>query len=211
MFYRLVYPVLLLGILLCIWLSFGQAGDFDRIGLLFFRDEQGRLLGPEWGSVIIRDITAFGSNWILLFGMAVMSLMFTLRRYYLQSIELLTMTLGGVFLSMGAKYLFQRPRPELVPHLIEVYTPSFPSGHATMSMVCFLGGALVIARMWPESIARRALITVAVLSSLVVGASRVMLGVHWPSDVLAGWLLGIFWVLVVHQYCSHYRLSSTVN
>lgn len=207
--YRLGYPILLLGIMLCIWLSIGHAGSFDQTGLLLFRDEQGHLLGPEWVSVITRDITALGSNWILLFGMAVMSLVFTLRRHYLQAIELLVMALGGVFFSMGAKYLFERPRPDLVPHLIEVYTPSFPSGHATMSMVCFLGGALVISKMWSERSARRTLVAAAVLSSLMVGISRVMLGVHWPSDVLAGWLLGILWVLLVHQYCSHYRLNST--
>lgn len=209
MLYRLSYPVLLIGILLCIWLSLGHAGAFDQAGLLFFRGEQGHLLGPEWLGVVTRDITALGSNWVLLFGVVALCIVLLLRKRISQSLELLAMALGGVLLSMGAKYLFDRPRPDLVPHLIDVYTPSFPSGHATMSMVCFLGLATVISRNWKEPSARLAFIMFAVLATLMVGVSRVALGVHWPSDVLAGWFLGILWVLLVHQYCSHLLRSST--
>lgn len=177
----------------------------DRVGLLWFRDETLALAGPEWLAVIVRDVTALGSNWILLYAMGILTLTLMVRRRLIDAVEVMMLSLGGVLLSMGAKYVFQRPRPELVPHLIEVYTPSFPSGHATMSMVCFMGGALVIARHWLSLSARRALIASALLSSLLVGVSRVMLGVHWPTDILAGWLLGGLWVMLVDQYCTHRR------
>ncbi len=163
------------------------------------------LRGPVWLAVVTRDITALGSNWVLLFAMAVLALVLIMRRRVRDGLEVLLLSLGGVGLSMGAKYIFARPRPELVPHLIEVYTPSFPSGHATMSMVCFLTAALVMSRPWQHIGARRTLIVFAVLSSLLVGVSRIMLGVHWPTDVMAGWLVGGLWVLSVNQCCTHRR------
>lgn len=202
---RIAYSVVLLGLICVTWLALGTNTVFDRAGLLWFRDESLALDGPEWLAVVVRDVTALGSNWILLYAMGTLTLTLMIRRRLLDAMEILLLILGGVLLSMGAKYVFARPRPELVPHLIEVYTPSFPSGHATMPMVCFLGGALVISRYWVPVMARRVLILCALLSVLLVGISRIMLGVHWPTDIVAGWLLGGLWVMLVEQYCSHRR------
>ncbi len=202
---RITYLVLLITLTVTTWIALVGHSTIDRAGLLWFRDDSLALAGPEWLGVIVRDITALGSNWVLIYGTVVLTLVLVLRRRLWDAFEVVFMTLGGVLLSMGAKYIFGRPRPDLVPHLIEVYTPSFPSGHATMSMVCFFGGALVISRLWTPISARRALLVCALLSALLVGISRVMLGVHWPTDIIAGWLLGVLWVLWVHQFCTHRR------
>ncbi len=98
----------------------------------------------------------------------------------------------GRGLSELQKYWIARARPDFEPHLVVVKTSSFPSGHATSSMIFYLVLALALApRPW-----RRAAAAAAILLSFLIGASRVMLGVHWPSDVIGGWSFGLLWVLV---------------
>jgi undecaprenyl-diphosphatase len=101
-------------------------------------------------------------------------------------------TLAGRGLSELEKYGIERPRPQIVPHLVSEYTPSFPSGHATSSMIVYLTLALVLAEgtRW-----RHLAVAAAVALSILIGLSRPVLGVHWPSDVIAGWSFGAMWVL----------------
>jgi undecaprenyl-diphosphatase len=105
----------------------------------------------------------------------------------------MAIALIGRGLSEIEKIWVARPRPELEPHLVLVKTQSFPSGHAFSSMVFYLALALALTGdsrwRWPAASA-------AVLLSLLIGTSRVMLGVHWPSDVIGGWAFGMLWVLV---------------
>jgi undecaprenyl-diphosphatase len=108
------------------------------------------------------------------------------------ALGLLLVILIGRGLTEAQKYWVARARPTLEPHLVVVKTSSFPSGHATSSMIFYLTLALALAPPpW-----RRAAAAAAVLLSLLIGASRVMLGVHWPSDVIGGWSFGLLWVLV---------------
>ncbi len=106
---------------------------------------------------------------------------------------LLLIALIGRGFSETQKYWIARPRPELEPHLVAVKTSSFPSGHATSSMIFYLTLALALTAgaRW-----HRPAIIGAVLLSLLIGTSRVMLGVHWPSDVIGGWAVGMLWVLL---------------
>jgi len=99
----------------------------------------------------------------------------------------------GRGLSEAQKYWVARVRPDLEPHLVVVKTSSFPSGHATSSMIFFLTLALVLGAQtrW-----QRPAVAGAILLSLAIGTSRVMLGVHWPSDVVGGWAFGLLWVLL---------------
>jgi undecaprenyl-diphosphatase len=99
----------------------------------------------------------------------------------------------GRALSEAQKYWIARVRPDLEPHLVVVKTSSFPSGHATSSMIFYLTIALVltVGTRW-----QRPAVVGAVLLSLAIGTSRVMLGVHWPSDVIGGWTFGMLWVLL---------------
>jgi undecaprenyl-diphosphatase len=109
------------------------------------------------------------------------------------ALGLLLVILVGRGLSEVQKYWIARARPDLEPHLVMVKTSSFPSGHATSSMILYLTLALGLAAAprW-----RRAAAAAAIVLSLLIGTSRVMLGVHWPSDVIGGWSFGALWVLL---------------
>jgi undecaprenyl-diphosphatase len=104
--------------------------------------------------------------------------------------------IGGALLGTGLKALFDRPRPDLVPHLVEVSNASFPSGHAMNSAVVFLTLGALLASTHRSRRVRIYLISVAVGLTLAVGFSRVYLGVHWPSDVVAGWCIGAAWAIL---------------
>ncbi|HEY4070175.1 MAG TPA: phosphatase PAP2 family protein [Sphingomicrobium sp.] len=106
---------------------------------------------------------------------------------------LLLVILVGRALSEAQKYWIARARPDVEPHLVVVKTSSFPSGHATSSMIFYLTLALALAARtrW-----HRAAASGAILLSILIGTSRVMLGVHWPSDVVGGWSFGLLWVLL---------------
>jgi undecaprenyl-diphosphatase len=109
---------------------------------------------------------------------------------------LLLVILLGRALSEVQKYWIARARPDLDPHLVVVKTSSFPSGHATSSMIFYLTLALALAPTPWKRVAAAA----AILISLLIGASRVMLGVHWPSDVIGGWSFGMLWVLLTLRF-----------
>ncbi|MFL6720716.1 MAG: phosphatase PAP2 family protein [Sphingomonas sp.] len=108
-------------------------------------------------------------------------------------LALLLVTMTGRGLGEAQKYWIARVRPELEPHLVVVKTSSFPSGHAASSMIFYLALALAFTA---HSRQRFAAAGAAILLSLMVGTSRVMLGVHWPSDVIGGWAFGMLWVLL---------------
>jgi undecaprenyl-diphosphatase len=109
------------------------------------------------------------------------------------ALGLLLVIFVGRALTEAQKYWIARARPDLEPHLVIVQTTSFPSGHAASSMIFYLRLALALTR--PGRV-RRLAAAAAVLLSLFIGASRVMLGVHWPSDVIGGWSFGMLWVMV---------------
>ena len=112
------------------------------------------------------------------------------------ALGLLLVILLGRALSEVQKYWVARARPDAEPHLVVVKTSSFPSGHATSSMIFYLVLALALApQHW-----RRAAAVAAIVLSLFIGASRVMLGVHWPSDVVGGWSFGMLWVLLTLRW-----------
>src|SRR5437870_9648074 len=109
---------------------------------------------------------------------------------------LAAIVLVGRGLSEVQNYAIARVRPDLEPHLVVVKTSSFPSGHAASSMIFYLTLALALAAgtRWSRPAAGAA-----ILLSLLIGTSRVMLGVHWPSDVIGGWAFGLLWVLLTFK------------
>ena len=117
---------------------------------------------------------------------------------------LAAIVLIGRGLSEAQKYWIARARPELEPHLVTVKTSSFPSGHATSSMVFFLTIALALTA---RSRWRRLAVAGAILLSVLIGVSRVMLGVHWPSDVIGGWAFGMLWVLLTLRLAERFVKS----
>ena len=150
-------------------------------------------VGPVWLEKFAIDLTSLG-------GHAVLTVLVTIACGYLLLADrrgtaalLAGSAVGAALLSHGAKLLFDRTRPDVVTHLVEVATPSFPSGHALLSAGIYLTLGALLARQFPPGPLRRYVIGVAAGLALLIGLSRVYLGVHWPSDVLAGWLAGSLW------------------
>ena len=186
------------------------AHAFDTEILLAFR-EAGRPddpLGPLWLEEAVRDITALGSMIVLVLVTAAAIFYLLLISKWREALLVLVAVGGGQILSSLLKLGIDRPRPELVPHLAEVYTLSFPSGHAMMSAVTYLTLGSMLAGMAPGNATRIYVLGVAVLITLMVGVSRIYLGVHWPSDVLAGWCAGFAWAMLCWLVARRFLLIS---
>lgn len=150
-------------------------------------------IGPKWLEEAVRDFTALGSTVVLTLIVLSVAIFLALTKNKALALTVLACTISGTVLSTFAKLHYARPRPELVPHQVEVYTASFPSGHALMSAVVYLTLGALISRTQPDFRVRAFIMGFAVFITLLVGISRVYLGVHWPTDVLAGWCLGALW------------------
>jgi undecaprenyl-diphosphatase len=158
---------------------------------------------PAWLQAIARDVTALGSE-VVLGGLSLGTIGLLIVLGAGPSLRFMLMsTIGGTAIAGMLKIAFSRPRPDLLPHGDYVFTPSFPSGHATMTAVVFLSLAFIAAAQ-SGFVARLYIVGAAVVAMIAVGLSRIMLGVHWPSDVLGGWLLGIAWVI----FCARLLLRS---
>lgn len=189
-----------------IWLFVGVAGEvmegdtqaFDESIVLSLRNpiDLADPIGPLWLEEVGRDLTALGGVamlTILTVGVVIfLFLQGTTRAAYFVTIAVV----GGVLLGTLLKSFFARPRPELVPHLSYVYTASFPSGHSLNAAVVYLALGVLLARLQKQRILKIYIMCVAACVTIAVGVSRVYLGVHWPTDVLAGWTAGAVWALI---------------
>ncbi len=153
-------------------------------------------IGPFWLEAIMRDLTALG-------GYTVLSLLTLLAITYLMmkgkrasAVLVGVAVVGGTVLSNLLKIGFDRPRPDIVAHLVDVHSLSFPSGHAMLSAATYLTLGALLARSERGIVMRSYFIGVAIALTLMIGASRVYLGVHYPTDVLAGWCAGSAWAFV---------------
>lgn len=175
----------------------GESHAFDRAILLSLRSAGSHddPLGPAWLESIGRDFTAFGSVGVLIFILLAAAGFLALQRKYRSILLLVSAVLGGWLLSFLLKIGFDRPRPDLVAHMVSTMTPSFPSGHALLSATTYLTIGVLLARVQPGRALKIYLMFLAILMTLVVGVTRVYLGVHWPTDVLAGWTVGGVWAL----------------
>ena len=202
------FPVLLAGMLMAAaaWgfvelldeVREAEAHTLDTQILLALREagDPDDPLGPAWLEEAVRDITSLGGTAVLVLVTAAAIFYLVVTRSLATALFVLFAVGGGQILSSLLKLGIDRPRPDLVSHLAEVHTMSFPSGHAMLSAVTYLTLGFLIARIVPGRLARIYIMTVAVITTLLVGASRVYLGVHWPSDVLAGWCAGFAWALL---------------
>jgi undecaprenyl-diphosphatase len=171
---------------------------FDRWLLLALRDpaDPANPIGPSWLREVGRDLTALGGVAVLTLLTAAVAAWLALRRLWGATWLLLASVGGGILASTFLKLLFERARPDLVPHLSHVTSASFPSGHSMMAAVVYLTLGVLLARVEPRRRTKAYVLSVAVILTLLVGVSRVHLGVHWPTDVLAGWSIGAAWALL---------------
>jgi undecaprenyl-diphosphatase len=175
----------------------GETHAFDEAVLLALRSAGDRSdpLGPPWLEEQMRDVTALGSLGILTFvGLAAVGFLILQGKRRTAALVVVAVG-GGMLVSTLTKLGFDRPRPDLVPHATVVYTASFPSGHAMMAAVTYLTLGALLARVQPRLRLKLYLIGLAATLTVLIGFSRVYLGVHWPTDVLAGWMLGAAWAL----------------
>lgn len=153
-------------------------------------------VGPPWLVEAGKDITALGGRTLLMITvltvMGALALERKLHAMWLVGIA----ALGGGVLTTAMKELFARARPDAVPHLVPVLSPSFPSGHSMLAAVIYLTLGALLASFHSRRSTKAYLMGVAMFMTLVVGVSRVYLGVHYPTDVLAGWCAGLVWALV---------------
>jgi len=176
----------------------GETRAFDETLLLIFRTpgDLSRPIGPLWLPEAMRDFTALGGTGVLaLVTLGAVAYLAMSRRWH-TALFVLVAVMGGVTVSSLLKLGFARPRPDLVPHGAVVFTNSFPSGHAMMSAVVYLTLGNLFARAHKATAIKVYFVAAALCVTLLVGVSRVYLGVHWPSDVLAGWALGGCWALL---------------
>jgi undecaprenyl-diphosphatase len=198
----LLGPMIIAGALWAFFVIAGEVRDgdlhgFDSTVLLAVRNpaDLSDPLGPAWFEEAARDITALGGLTVLSIVTVSSALWLMLSGKRAAAGFLLVSVVGGMLLSTGLKLGFERPRPDLVPHAARVYTASFPSGHAMISAVVYLTLGALLSRV-QEGVRRKVYILAwAVLLTVLVGLSRVYLGVHWPTDVLAGWSAGAAWAL----------------
>lgn len=178
--------------------SEGDTVAFDTKILLAFRSasDVSDPLGPPWLESVMRDFTALGGIAVLT-TVTMLVIGFLLLTGKRRSAWMVTFSvLGGIALSNLLKWGFGRPRPDLVPHAAMVYTQSFPSGHAMLSAVVYLTLGVLLARTEADTRVKLYLLASAAILTLIVGISRIYLGVHWPTDVLAGWAVGAGWALL---------------
>jgi undecaprenyl-diphosphatase len=176
----------------------GETEGFDRRLLLALRDptDSRDPIGPAWIEELGRDFTALGGLGVLSLVTVATTGWLVLERKRGAALLVVVAVGGGLLLSTLLKHAFDRPRPDLVPHDSAVYTASFPSGHSMMAAVTYLTLAALLARVQPRKRLKSFLLIAGVLATVLVGVSRVYVGVHWPTDVLGGWTAGAAWAMV---------------
>ena len=175
----------------------GEPLAFDRVVMLAFRDaaDPSVPIGPPWLREAARDVTSLGGIVVLGFILFAVAGYLFLARKRAAAWLMLGTVLGGVTLNTLLKLAFARPRPDFVTPAVQVFTPSFPSGHAALSAITYLTLGALLARTQSSFRLRVYFMSVATVLTVLVGLSRVYLGVHYPSDVLAGWCIGAAWAL----------------
>jgi len=176
----------------------GETFAFDKAILLAVRGgtRNGTPIGPHWLVHSAIELTSLGGTSVLsLVTVGAVGFLLITRRWKAAG-WLLVAVCGGALLTTLVKDFIGRARPDVVLHLVKVTNPSFPSGHAAISAATYLTIAALLTSVSEQGAVRGYLLGSAIFLTLMIGATRIYLGVHWPSDVLAGWCLGAAWALL---------------
>jgi undecaprenyl-diphosphatase len=176
----------------------GDTLAFDRWLIQGLRDpaDPGSPIGPWWLKKAMVDLTALGGGpFLTLLTVATAGFLFAAHKRAMALFVILAIAGGGLAGNL-LKWIFVRARPDLVPHLVSVDSASFPSAHAMNSAVTFLTLGVLLSRTQKDRRLKAYLMGTAIVLTLMVGFSRVYLGVHWPTDVVAGWAVGAAWAIL---------------
>lgn len=189
--------LLILGLALLSLFADGGAHGLDRRLMLLLRDPLALddPIGPNWFEDVMRDMTGLGGIGVVIGASLLLAGYLWLRQRRRDVLILAASVIGAQLLSTAIKLLISRPRPDLVSHEAEIYSASFPSGHTLMATATWITFAMLLGADLDNRRLRDYLLLVAWIVAIAVGCSRVYLGVHWPSDVLAGWAVGALWML----------------
>jgi undecaprenyl-diphosphatase len=176
----------------------GSTQSIDETILLSLRaaEDPSMPAGPLWLGEVMRDLTALGGATLLFLLTFTIVIYLMLQRRLGSMTFLIAAIVGGALVSLILKETFGRPRPDLVTHLSYVTTSSFPSGHSMLSAVTYLTLGALLARIHTSRRIKAFFLIVAIFLTVLVGISRVYLGVHWPTDVLGGWTVGAAWAIL---------------
>lgn len=171
---------------------------FDEMLLQWFRrpDNPTQTIGPRWMTGAALDVTALGGVTVLIFVVFVTLGFLWIAKKRRAFFLVAAASIGGQIFNSSLKGFFGRPRPTIVPHLTEVDSSSFPSGHSMMSAVVYLTLGALLSRLVSGRLLRSYIMGVSIFLTLAVGTTRVFLGVHYPTDVLGGWSAGLSWALI---------------
>ncbi len=172
----------------------GETRPFDTAVLLAMRTSDAHdPIGPPWLEFAARDVSALGGFTVLTLLTVLAGGFLLITKKYADALVLLVAVVGATALSESLKLGYARPRPDLVAHAVETLGSSFPSGHATLSAATYLTIGALVAHGQERQGVKTYIHVTAILLALLIGVSRVYLGVHWPTDVLAGWCVGAAW------------------
>ena len=173
----------------------GDTTALDNRILLALRQpgDLSKPIGPAWVEFALLDLTAIGGATVLGLVVCAVAGFLALQTRYRTALAVLVTAATGEVASYGIKHMFMRPRPTIVPHLRDTVSTSFPSGHAMESAIIYLTLGAMLMRIATGRITKMYCIGMAILLTFLVGVSRVFLGVHYPTDVIGGWIFGFLW------------------
>jgi undecaprenyl-diphosphatase len=173
----------------------GDTQAFDTKILRALRDpsDPSKPIGPGWIEGPLLDLTAIGGSTVLALVTVAVTGFLVLQTRYRTALVIAITAGSGELLNTAMKHAFNRPRPTIVPHLRVVYSTSFPSGHAMESAIVYLTLGAILMRAADSRRTKIYILVIAMLLTMLVGISRVYLGVHYPTDVLGGWIVGFIW------------------
>lgn len=183
------------------------AFDTKIVRALRHADDPSRPVGPRWIESVLLDLTALGGPTVL--GLVVLSVtgFLLLQQRYRTAFFIFVTSMSGELIGVGMKHVFLRARPPAALQLREAFATSFPSGHAMQSAIVYLTLGTLLMRISERRVTKLYCLGMAMLLTILVGVSRVYLGVHYPTDVLGGWIVGMLWASICWLAAQHYELG----
>lgn len=185
-----------------------QSMDTKIVRALRKADDPSKPIGPPWVEGVLEDLTALGGPTVTWLVMLSLTGYLLLQTKYRTALFVFVTAASGDLVNHAIKGVFSRARPTVVPHLRDAFSTSFPSGHSMESAIVYLTLAAMLMRIVDGRVAKAYCLGLAVLITGLVGVSRVFLGVHYPTDVIGGWIIGLFWASLCWLAAQHYEVRA---